>query len=100
MKNGDKTMIYPIFQAGHRVRIASYGPFRGLIGTIRIVDTIIDLAEPFCFYQIELEGAFTKEPVWFEYDEVEPVSPYECEYHLSAEHEHATKKSGIIPLIQ
>ena len=51
------------------------------------MDTIIDLAEPFCFYQIELEGAFTKEPVWFEYDEVEPVSAYECEYHLSTEQE-------------
>ena len=77
-------MHYPIFQAGHRVRIVSYGPFRGLIGTIRIVDTIVALVEPFCFYQIELEGAFTKEPVWFEYDEVEPISRYECEYHISA----------------
>ena len=44
-------MTYPIFQAGHRVRILSYGPFRGLIGTIRIVDMIVDLVEPFCFYQ-------------------------------------------------
>ena len=77
-------MKYPIFHSGHRVRILSYGPFRGLIGTIRIVDTIADLVEPFCFYLVELEGALTKEPVWFEYDEVEPISPYECEYHMSA----------------
>jgi hypothetical protein len=83
IEKGGNTMMYPIFQTGHRVRIISYGPFRGLIGTIRIVDTIVDLVEPFCFYQIDLEGAYTKEPVWFEYDEVEPVSPYECEYHLS-----------------
>jgi len=45
---------------------------------------IVDLVEPFCFYQVELEGALTKEPVWFEYDEVEPISRYECEYHISA----------------
>ena len=83
-------MQYPIFQAGHRVRIISYGPFRGLIGTIRIVDTILDLVEPFCFYLVELEGALTKEPVWFEYEEVEPIfyecdfNPYECDYLISA----------------
>ena len=77
-------MMYPIFQAGHRVRIISYGPFRGLIGTIRIVDTIVDLVEPFCFYQIDLEGAFTKEPVWFEFDEIESISLYECDYLVSA----------------
>jgi hypothetical protein len=76
--------MYPIFQVGHRVRILSYGPFRGLIGTIRIVDTIVDLIEPFCFYLIDLEGAFTKEPVWFEYDEVEPISPNEWDYLISA----------------
>ena len=77
-------MRYPIFQAGHRVRIIGYGPFRGLIGTIRVVDTIIDLVEPFCFYLVDLEGAFTKEPVWFEYEEVEPISPFECDYLISA----------------
>ena len=77
-------MTYPIFQAGHRVRILSYGPFRGLIGTIRIVDTIVDLVEPFCFYLVELEGALTKEPICYEYDEVEPISPYESDYLISA----------------
>ena len=49
-------MIYQLYQAGHRVRISSYGPFRGLIGTIRIADIIADLAEPFCFYLIDLEA--------------------------------------------
>ena len=79
-----QTMQYPIFQTGHRVRIISYGPFRGLIGTIRIVDAIVELVEPICFYLFDLEGTFTKDPVWFEYDEVEPVSPYECDYLFSA----------------
>ncbi len=93
-------MMYPIFQAGHRVRIVSYGPFRGLTGTIRIVDAIVDLVDPFCFYQIELEGAFTNEPVWFEYDEVEPVSPYECEFHLRGNYELAVHETGIMPHLQ
>jgi len=77
-------MKYPIFQVGNRVRITSYGPFKGHIGTIRIVDTIVDLVEPFCFYLIDLEGALTKEPVWFEYEEVESISSNECEYLISA----------------
>ena len=77
-------MMYPNFQVGHRVRIISYGPFRGLIGTIRIVDPIDDLADPFCFYLIDLEGALTKEPVWFECEDVESISPYECDYLISA----------------
>lgn len=77
-------MRYQIFQAGHRVRVISYGPFRGLTGTIRIVDTIADLADPFCFYLIDLEGAQTKEPVWFEHEEVESVSSYESDHLKSA----------------
>ena len=64
--------------------MTNYGPFRGLTGTIRIVDSIADLAEPFCFYLIDLEGAQTKEPVWFEHEEVGPVSSREGDYLLSA----------------
>ena len=79
-------MRYQIFQAGHRVCVTNYGPFRGLTGTIRIVDSIADLAEPFCFYLIDLEGAQTKEPVWFEHEEVESVSSRERDYLLSAWH--------------
>lgn len=62
-----------IFSVGSRVRITSYSPFRGLKGTIRIVDTIPQLDEPFCFYHVELDGAYIKEPIWFEHDEVEAV---------------------------
>ncbi len=32
---------------------------------------------PHCFYLIDLEGAFIKEPVWFENEEVESVSLHE-----------------------
>jgi hypothetical protein len=61
-----------VLQVGSRVRVISYGPFRGLRGTILVVDTIAaDLEEPFCFYLVALEGAQIKEPIWFEFHEVE-----------------------------
>ncbi len=64
-----------VLPPGSLVRITSYSPFRGLKGTIRIVDTIIDdLEEPFCYYLIELDGRQSKEPIWFEYDEVEVIT--------------------------
>ena len=68
-----------VFAAGSRVRVISYSPFRGLRGTVRAVDSIppLEVDEPFCFYRIELEGAHTKEPIWFEHNEVELVSPSE-----------------------
>ena len=56
------------------MEITSYSPFRGLKGTIRIVDTIADdFEDPFCFYLVDLEGAWIKEPIWFECTEVEEV---------------------------
>ena len=60
---------------GSRVRVVSYGPFRGLKGTIRKVNTIAGLEddEAFCFYLVEVEGTHIKEPIWFEYDEVDLV---------------------------
>ncbi len=69
------TMNVQVFPAGRRVRVISYGPFRGLKGTIRKVDTIpgLEAGEAFCFYLVELEGTHTREPVWFACDEVELV---------------------------
>ena len=70
------TILPVILPIGSRVCVTSYSPFRGLRGTIRTVDMIsAELEEPFCFYQIELEGAYIKEPIWFEFDEVELVTP-------------------------
>lgn len=64
-----------VLPVGSRVHVTSYGPFRGLRGTIRTVDTIAsDLVEPFCFYLVALEGAHIQEPIWFEHDEVEEVA--------------------------
>ncbi len=64
-----------VLQVDSRVRVTSYGPFRGLRGTIRSVDTIpSDPEELFCFYLVALEGAYIKEPMWFEYHEVEVVT--------------------------
>ena len=73
-----------VLQVGSRIRVTSYGPFRGLKGTIHTVDTIIaDLEEPFCFYLVALDGTYMKEPVWFEYNEVEGVHPPEVSLHES-----------------
>ena len=56
--------------------MANYSPFRGLKGTIFAVNMIdIDPEEPFCFYLIALEGVQLKEPIWFEYTEVELITP-------------------------
>jgi hypothetical protein len=66
-----------VFAVDSQVCVTSYGPFRGLRGTIRTVDTIVSDREdekPFCFYKIALEGAYIREPIWFESDEVEPVA--------------------------
>jgi hypothetical protein len=60
------------FPSKSRIQVTSYGPFRGLKGTIQHVDTIVDdRDEPFRFYLISLEGAFLQEPVWFEHHEIE-----------------------------
>jgi hypothetical protein len=70
-------MVVDVFLAGSHVQIMSYGPFRGLRGTIRTVDTIAtdrEGEESFCFYNIVLEGAHVREPIWFECYEVEVVA--------------------------
>ena len=60
--------IYPL---GSLVQVNNYSPFRGLRGTIQVVDTISnDFEETFCFYKIALEGAYIKEPIWFECEEI------------------------------
>ena len=61
-----------LFPSGNRVRVTSHGPFRGLNGIIRQIDSIVDDQEdPFCFYLVELERASIAEAIWFEYHEVE-----------------------------
>jgi hypothetical protein len=63
-----------ILLTGNRVRVTSYGPFRGLQGIIQRVDVISDdLADPFCFYLIDLEGTTLQTPVWFTWHEVECI---------------------------
>ena len=66
-----------VFEVGDHVQILGYGPFRGLRGTIQMVERIAPARsdeEPFCFYKITLEGAPIEEPVWFECEEVESVA--------------------------
>ncbi len=61
-----------VLSVGSLVDVTSYGPFRGLKGTVQMVNTIADEAEElFCFYLVALEGTHLQEPIWFEHDEVE-----------------------------
>ena len=61
-----------LFPTRSQVRVTSYGPYRGLRGTIQTVDTVADDQEdPFCFYLIALEGVTIENPIWFEYHEIE-----------------------------
>ncbi|HEV2583420.1 MAG TPA: hypothetical protein VGT44_21350 [Ktedonobacteraceae bacterium] len=58
----------------YRVRVTNYSPFRGLEGTIQVVDRVADDPEgPLCFYLIALEGASIPQPVWFDSQEVELI---------------------------
>jgi len=64
-----QTNILPV---GSLVEVTSYGPFRGLKGTVQVVNTIADETEElFCFYLVALEGTHIQEPIWFEHHEVE-----------------------------
>jgi len=61
-----------VLPVGSLVDVTSYGPFRGLKGTVQTVSTIADEAEePFCFYLVDLEATQVQEPIWFEHHEVE-----------------------------
>jgi hypothetical protein len=61
-----------VLAVGSLVDVTSYSPFRGLKGTVQMVNTIDDEEEePFCFYLVDLEGTHIQEPVWFEHNEVE-----------------------------
>ena len=63
-----------ILQTGNRVRVTSYGPFRGLQGIIQRVDVIsCELEDPFCFYLIALEGSALQAAIWFAWHEVECI---------------------------
>ena len=59
---------------GSRVRVVSYGPFRGLRGTIQTVHCLPPVEEPLCFYQIALEGTRVKEAMGFRDEEDELLS--------------------------
>jgi hypothetical protein len=64
-----------VFPVGSLIRIANYSPFHGRKGIIRNVDCIFDDGEElFCFYLVTMEGTQLKEPMWFEYDEIELIT--------------------------
>ncbi len=63
-----------VMQAGNRVYISGYTPFRGLTGTIQVVDMMSEIDDNMCFYLVKLERSFVREAVWFLDDEVESIS--------------------------
>lgn len=77
-----------LLEAGSRVHITSYCPFRGLRGTVQVVDTIAHLAGTHCFYLVRLEGVQIKEPVWFEHQEVELVAAERSDHFGTGEIQH------------
>jgi hypothetical protein len=65
-----------VFPIGSRVQVTNYSPWRRLKGTILTIHMIATtLDEPFCFYLVALDGVQLHEPIWFEYTEVELISP-------------------------
>ncbi len=73
---GGKPLVVEVFPIGSRVHLINYSSFRGLKGTIMAIHMIADaLDEPFRFYLIALEGVHVKEPIWFDYTEVELLAP-------------------------
>ena len=60
--------VYPI---GSRVRVANDSPFRGLKGTILAIHMIATPGKPtFCFYLVALDGAYLRESMRFDSQEV------------------------------
>ena len=78
------------------MRVTNYSPFRGLRGAIRAVNMIdIDVEDPFCFYLIALEGLQLKEPIWFEYNEIELItSPLFKTQLVEPEHSNESFQEG------
>ena len=62
------------FASGSRVQVTSYGPFRGLKGTILQINTLTDdWDEMSCLYFIALYGTICAEPIWFDSNEIELI---------------------------
>jgi hypothetical protein len=77
LTRGDQsTLSIEVFPIGSRVQVTNYSPWRGLRGTVLTIHMIAQTRdEPFCFYLVALDGVQLKEPIWFEYTEVELLTP-------------------------
>ena len=87
-----QTNVLPV---GSLVDVISYGPFRGLRGSVQTVHIIPDEAEElFCFYLVALEGTQIQKPIWFERDEVEAGTNSSTETLLSG-----AEDRSLVPII-
>ena len=77
LTRGDQsTLSIEVFPIGSRVQVTNYSPWRGLRGTVLTIHMIAEpLDEPFCFYLVALDEGQLQEPIWFEYTEVELLTP-------------------------
>lgn len=66
-------MNYITFQIGSSVCIISYGPYRGLRGTIQGITEHINQDKTFNFYLVGLEGKNIVEYIWFQYEDLGSV---------------------------
>jgi hypothetical protein len=60
-----------VLPIGCGVCVTHASPLRGCKGTILAIHMIATPGEPTCcFYLVTLDGAYLREPLWFEYHEV------------------------------
>jgi len=85
MSGGQPLLEGSAFPIGSRVRVVNDSPFRELKGTILAIHMIAAPGEPtFCFYLVALDGAYPRESIWFDSQEIVLVGttcekPAECE---------------------
>ena len=85
MSGGQYILEDEVLPIGSRVCVANEGPYRGRKGTILAIHMIATPGKPTsCSYLVALDGAYLREPLWFESQEVALVGttcekPVECE---------------------
>jgi len=69
-------MGFEVFQIGDSVCITSDSIFKGLKGIvckIHLITYTEDDEKPLLFYQVNLEHTYTREPIWFQGEEVDAL---------------------------
>ena len=71
MSGGQYILEDEVLPIGSRVCVANEGPYRGRKGTILAIHMIATPGKPtFCFYLVALDGAYLRESMRFDSQEV------------------------------